>query len=410
MNNDNDTEVDKLLHKLNNSFWVNNPIQIHNTSKLVPILNNDQIEKHIQNCLSKTSFQLDFSIYHNYNVTKEQCQIYLRFINEHYVKTEHLKLYYSFDLFYYYLTSSESLIIECHPKNKKDTLIGFIVGKKRNVYFNKIMTPVLEVNFLCLIDKLRNLHVAPILISKLSLECLVQYKIIQAYYTIDTPIKSTPFCDKLSYHIPLNEDQLVKVGFFGQDNQDKIDFSRYYHKHFDNDILIHRHLKQIKNDTCIYINGNFNTHKSVDLNELYTFILDFYLKNCIIFDEMTLNELELMLSNKAFHHFIFYDQGKIVDYICFYQLHSMNIYSHLEYKNGFMYIYCMNTEQKHSKSRLCYTLNYLKQHQLLDIITSNQKEWIDCFNYIQGTANLKYYMYNTYIPKIPSHKNGLITI
>ena len=404
---DQQDNIEHLLNKLNNSFWLKNPIQINNTtSKLIPILSSEKIGEHIQKNLSNTNIQLDFTIYHNYDVTKEKCEKYLLFLNEHYVRNQHLKLHYSFDLFYYYLTSGESLIIECHPKNKKDKLIGLIVGKKRQVYFNKIMTPVLEVNFLCIIDKLRNLHVAPILISKLSLECLLQYNILHAYYTIDTPIKSTPFCQKLSYHVPLNEEKLIKIGFFGE-NKTNVDLSQYYHKQLNNITFINRHLKNVKYDTCIYING---TLYHVDVNELHKFILDFYLKSCTIFDEMTINELKLMLYNKSFHHFVFYENDKIVDYICFYQLNSMNMNSQLEYRNGFMYIYCLNIDQKSSKTRLCYVLNYLKQHDILDMITTNQKSWIECLNYIEGTAHLKYYMYNTHIPMIQSDKNGLVTI
>jgi hypothetical protein len=151
----------------------------------------------------------------------------------------------------------------------------------------------------------------------------------------------------------------------------------------------------------------------VNINNLYQDIQNYYTTHYTIFDEISKNELKHMIENNAFYHFIFYDDQDnqhITDYICFFRLNSIGMHTKEAYGNGYTYLYFSNISDKISKIKMAYILDYLKSNNIFDMITCNQIKLIDSFNYIEGTAKLKYYMYNTHVPTISDTKNGLVTI
>ena len=95
----------------------------------------------------------------------------------------------------------------------KKNLIGTIQGKFENLIYKNNHTCCPEINFLCVHKKLRNLNLAPILISKITKEVLENYSVNHAIFTIGVPIKNKYYSEKNYYHRCINIDKLVNGNF-----------------------------------------------------------------------------------------------------------------------------------------------------------------------------------------------------
>jgi hypothetical protein len=86
-------------------------------------------------------------------------------------------------------------------------------GKKKRIQIEQTEFSMIDVNFLCLKKKLRNLNLAPYMIAVLTKESVERLNISLAYYTISARINSPCFGKKQMYHRPISISHLVKSGF-----------------------------------------------------------------------------------------------------------------------------------------------------------------------------------------------------
>lgn len=384
------------------SFWENKPLYIEDMSSFNQILTNSELLDKINQEIDSSRYQLDYKVYNNVDLTNSnKLDSIQAFINKNYITSTDsaFKLVYSTELLKFCLHNS--LLIEFSPKNKQDTVIGYIVGKKVDLRIKDKSLPCLEVNFLCLMPKLRSLGVSSYMINVLTRECVDRYNIGIAHYTIGTRINSPHFGEKQFYHRLLNIDNLNNAGFYASNE----------------DLNLHKRICNTFN-----YKYNYNTKHSItyinndDSNiELITHLYAKYLEYCEetydIYEEIDFNTFKSSFSNKEFHHFIIKDKStdKIKSYVCLFTLDTLNNDRNISYKCG--YYYYMWFESKPQNS-LEYIHEYIFKNNIVDIISFS-----DIFSFdvsgikaIRGSSQLRYYLFNMGSQIIENKRNGLITI
>lgn len=381
------------------SFWKDKPVNVNEKGNFNQILTNEQLLIKINKELSESKVTLDYSIL-NTSTSDLKYEEIIKFINNNYIiGYSNFKLCYTLDLFKFYC--KDALILEFYPKGKK-TIIGYIIGKKEKLSIKKSLVDILEVNFLCLTPKLRNLHVGPYMINCLTKESISNFNIGVAHYTINAPIKSPYISKKQFYHRMLNIDNLIKTKFISENNSltslkhiyNTFDYKKSFNTYFNDDRVI-----LIKNSEEIYVKSR--------IYNLYTE----YAKNTYdIHQKISLEELNDILDNKDFYNFLILDgMDSTVAFVSFFKLDTNT--NDGSYKNGYYYKMYFKNENIIADS-LEFINEYIYENGIFDVLT-----FADIFNkelqiekVIAGTGNLKYYLYNMSSSKIDNHKNGLITI
>jgi hypothetical protein len=387
------------------SFWINNPVKIRNDfgeNKI--LLDNNSLLKKINTDIEKSTFKLDYTVSSSENLDKNDKLKILEFINKNYSKKNtSFRLSYSYDLFDFFF--KDSIVIKFYPngKNKTDeNIIGIIIGKRKTIFINEKIDKFIghkeyhciEVNFLCLIEPLRNLHISSMMINILTKKCIEYFDINIAYYTIGTSIKSPSFCTKYMYHIPINIELLYELEFISTLDKNKYNF------------------KEIKDLELIYINGTSSKEFSKEL--IFNSIVEYSIKNYDIFDNIKLDDIKNIFSNKAFHNFLFVDKSNlsVKNYFCFFDLNSIEKDTGKTLKNGFLFIMFLDKLDKLHKSSeyLQMIIDYCNINQIFDILTLTNMSSFSNIEYIEGAGILKYYMFNMELNKYKDERNGLVTI
>ena len=370
-------------------FWINKPVlctNIHvNFKQLFP---QHLLLENITNEINKATLKLNYKQfdYKQLDTTK-----ILSFINQHYVTSDTLRLIYSKNLFVFF--TSHSIILEFYLQ---DSIVGYIIGKPCNLMIQNNPVLSLEVNFLCLAEPYRNMGLASYMINVLSKESLIQFNNIStAHYTISTSIKSPYFSKKNYYHRPLHISKLMNAQFLNK--------SYNYTPYTTFNIPL-----DFKNTyTITHLNSNV---KSSVIKILYDSYIQYCQKTYEIYNHISFDEFQSSFFNDAFYHFIILDnKGRICSYISLFLITNLNIHNNITFINGHYYYMFFNSD-------IPFTLEllheYIYQYQLCDVVS-----FCDIFNFdykkikaIQGSASLKYYLFNMLANVIPNYKNGLITI
>jgi hypothetical protein len=214
------------------------------------------------------------------------------------------------------------------------------------------------------------------------------------YYTIgrgDT-IKSPSFSKKTMYHRPLRQEILVETGFF---NESVPDFKERYNTFSG--------LKEV-----VYINGKGGGDYTFDV---YEKLLNYCQKSYSVFDIKSLEEIESIFKNKAFHNFLFFKDGEISDYLCFFQINSSSTNSKY-YRNACLYS-CFFTGTGNLVEIFNSISNYCYKYDILDLITVVDifpQSYYKKLNFIEGTGSLYYYMFNMNMVPVENSRNALVTI
>jgi hypothetical protein len=383
------------------SYWSNKPVKINSKTSHEQIISNKDLHKLITNddTLKKFNLNVDYNVLENPESLPYEKKVQIvDFINTNYKsKSDTISLVYTLDILNYFLTS-ETLIIEYYPSNR-NVQIGLIIGKKEELMVNGIREFYIEVNFLCLNESLRNLHASSIMINILTKECIERFNIGIAHYTIGKEIKSPSFCCKQMFHRPINVNNLVHCGFFG--DSDLLTLIEKYNTWGANDAKKHN---------LMYLNGD--VPESSD--EIFDNLVEFRNKEYKIHDRISKKDILKTFSNKAFHHFMFRSTNdashKIDSYFCFFDLKSVNNGTGEVYTNGVLLrYYITNTKTNVSRlleevSKKCYEMGNFDTLTIHDSFRYKFKNWL------VGSGKLKYYIFNQEINNIEPFENGLVTI
>lgn len=368
------------------SFWVKQPVLVNGTS-VKQILPAEDLLLKTTTMISECKTKLDYKVFAEINETTLVTAH--NFINENYSSSE-TRLLYSKDLLQFFLINS--LLIFFFPKGQPEKIVGLIVGNAKHLQIQNQEHDLIDVNFLCLVKKLRNLNLAPYLIAVLTKESVERLNISLAYYTISARINSPCFGKKQMYHRLVNIAKLANSGFL------KVSSIQAYERVYNN-FLDARPL--------LYINKT----KSEDLiNKIDSLITSYNEKTYTVFDKAS---IRYALESPAFHSFAFYKENLLTDFISVFRLDSQNKTGET-YKNGYIFkIALSSNSDSHietimsSVCKSCFDNNIVDMLTLSDIFPNNIYNKI---KFSPGTGLLNYYMFNMDMISIPNDKNGLVTI
>jgi hypothetical protein len=377
---------------------------IENTGK--QILSNDELLESIAKDFNHSNMFLQYKIYWtNDDVSRYKMKSIVKFINTNYISSNDLiyKLHYSTDLIKFYYDDPDTFIMEFSFFSNPAVVIGYIIGKKEMIVINgSDPFEILEANFLCLLPKFRNRGLTACMLNILIVETVLEFNIGIAHYTISSPIKSPHYCHKKVFHRPINIPLLVKTKFFNKDTD--VDLYKKFYNSFDYAVKDSVRVKMVSGDLDKKL-----------IKYLYTKYLNYCKKTYDIYELVSEDKFTKTFTYKSFYNFVIKDNtNTIVAYTCFYRLDTKNtdLYINSSYKNGYLYYTFFNSNDKdHIISVLEAVAMYIYSNGIFDILT-----YVDIFDFvtyskiIEGSGELKYYLFNYEINSIENHRNALITI
>lgn len=388
------------------SYWINKPINVidNNEDKLdfnEYVLDEVSLKTMIGKEIDDHKIKLDYKI-QNYNQSFDNSEL-LDFINKNYVSLFNYFLYYTEELFNQWLQpcKNDYMIIKFYPKNNTQ-LVGLIIGKRIKLYIKGIELYTLEVNFLCLIPKLRNMNIAPLMINILTKECLVNFENVRtAFYSIHKRLQVPHFCNVNFYHIPINYALLTEMKLI-----DKLKEKMYF-----NNFLINKN----KETDTIYLNSCSLDDDSI--KNLYAKIYDYNKRNYDVYKIISLDEFANGFKNNKLHHFFIYNENsEIINYLCFFALDTIRYENSITQicKNGYYYYgFYKETSLEYIETSFIKVLDKIHRKKIFDMITVYNNQKLHNSNKIdirEGNGKLNYYLYNYKTCLVDTEKFGFITI
>ena len=397
--------------KPNLNYWANSPVKVEENltdlklNKPFQIIPNEIVLNKMNNFINSHPYKLDYKV----NDKNLDLNILCNFINENYIDeldSTH-KFLYSVDLLEYY--TSDSLVISFYSKQNefhKSKMIGLIIGKKSNLFINNFEFTCADANFLILNPKVRNKNLAPLIISILTKELIINYSIAIAHYTINNPIKAPHYCLKYYYHRMINIDKLFETKFISSDISSINDYKQLYNN-FKN---------YLPNQNILYMNKINTKEVSNELIDLiYQNINSYAKKKYMIYEYRTKEQIKKMFNCESFHHFFLlelnHEKNKniIKNYMCINELKTLNTENNKYYLNGYIYTGFYSDSVNIVIEKIS---EYIYSNNILDTLTWNDFFDVEnsCTLAIKGSGFLKYYLYNIQTSEIPNELNGLVTL
>ena len=413
------------------SFWANKPVRINKkefTSNL--IVSADTLLENSDNEIKMSKIQLDYDVILN---PDDDCKNnLLKFINNNYGDDKsNLVLQYSKNLLDYFI-NPDSLCIVFYSKGNKllhkynyDKMIGLIVAKKHNLVIRDDVLEFktyncIDIDFLCLIKQLRNLHVSSFMINVITKECMLQYdkQVPCAVYTVNKRLKVDNFCKKTYYHRPLQIENLLLTDMLDVNGGDNLNFeqtTKLLKKLYNTFSYTKDFFKNYNLEYYTKIQGTSDGKSTLEL--IHDNLLNYNKVNHDIYEYKSRTDIEKMLSNPVFHKFIIRNKGgDIVDFVCLYNLDTYNIKTKTSSRNGHFYSMFLHDNSSTYMSYVleiiseyCYKNNVFDLLTIMNVLNVKPEEY-KFYKLLRGSASLYYYVYNIEIPRIQSHKNGLVTI
>jgi hypothetical protein len=395
--------------KPNLNYWINSPVIVNDNTtnsknnKPYQIIQNDILLNKMENIIKTHPYKLDYKV----NAPNLDLNKLCKFINKNYIQDfdSIYKFVYTIDLLEYYI--SNSLVLSFYSKKTeldKSKMIGLIIGKKANLFVNKIKFDTIEVNFLILNPKVRNNNLAPLMISILTKESILNYSIGIAHYTINNPIKAPHYSLKYYYHRMINIPRLFESKFISSDITTIDKYKQLYNNFKD----------YLPNQTVLYFGKSSNpSDELIDL--IYQNINQYAKNNYTIYEYRTREQIKQIFNSESFHNFIMVESNdeknkyQVKNYICINEIKTVNINNKKFYSNGYIHMGFYSDSVDFVIEKIS---QYIYLGNILDVIT-----WSDFFNItnsntlaIKGTGFLKYYLYNIQIFPISNVLNGLVTL
>lgn len=364
------------------SFWEKKPLSTSkDITKLSIILERDEILDVIEGDIRKLNEKIKLK-YKIVNFQNDEQNEILEFINENYkTSNTNLMLQYSKELIEYFI-GKEHVIIKFYTAS--DKLVGVIVGALKKIWVDGKVVYCIEVDFLCLVSQLRNIHVSSYMISILSRECIFKYDVGLAFFTVGKDISNNKFCTKNYYHKVLNSDIMKEVGLL------------YESYNVKNSMTKNNNIRIVKTET----------------KEITRKLDEYNKRQYKIFEIKDEDDVERMVENKCIYTFETDDGDNM---ITIYQLDTLNTSNNKKCRNGYIYCcYFKNNDKEYINDIIDKVCKYCYKEDIFDMITivdfkSDDKEF-EYKGFIQGTGSLNYYMYNAEIFKMNPKDNGLVTI
>jgi len=424
------------------SFWKNKPVSVKYFNENFKnlqfnshlIVTADTLLENSSKEIDQSKIKLEYDLLIDPNDFEKQQM--LKFINENYGDNKsNLVLSYSKELFYSFI-KPDNLCIVFYPNGARtvgkpnfEKMVGLIIAKRHELFIREVVSEsenqkgfkkydCIDVDFLCLVKQLRNIHVSSYMINVITKECMIQYdkNVACAVYTANKRLKSNSFCKKSYFHRPINVENMLRSEMLSITNDEN-------YKYEDSLRLLKRVYNSFSYPKDFFCNTTlkaFNVLNEYDdsfVDELYNKLVEYNSTHYDIFEYKSKDDFIEILNNPIFLKFITVDKNNnILDFLCLFKLDTYNTELKNSSRNG--NVYCMFLE-KYSNTRLSYLLEAITEHcyknDIYDVITvmnifNANPDSYNAFKLLKTSTDLYYYLYNIEITPISPHKNGLITI
>ena len=258
-------------------------------------------------------------------------------------------------------------------------LVAFISAIPITISLLTITYDCVEINFLCVHKKLRNLRLAPVLIREITRRVNLN-GIYYALYT--TGIKqSMPFATCTYYHRPLNTKKLIEIEFLGLDK--KMTMANTVKLHRLSQVITNTILRPLKKEDCISA----------------CVLLNNYLQKFKLYMHFSLEEFEywFLTNENIVVCYVLENNNQITDMLSFYILNT-TLLQNSKYdsiKIVYSWYNIATTIPLHSliNDALIIAKNKgFDVYNCLDI--HDNKTFFDKLKFKKGNGDLNYYMYN----------------
>ncbi len=315
------------------------------------------------------------------------------FLDKYYVEdpNNNFRLHYNLEfLQWVFRGPTESLLLGVRTK-ESNILVGFISGVSTRMQVSRHQLDVAEINFLCVIPKLRTKRLTPVLIQEITR----QYQLLgiqQAFYT-SARCFVKPFYTAQYYHRTLNPTKLVNSGF--QRLEKKADAGVAGIKA---DITL-KDLKRTFKLSEKPSNETFRKMTEDDLPRVYQ-LFKKYLDRYSVHPIYTFEEFKhTFFGNRIVYCYVTERNDEVSDFISYYCLPSKVLNENKEkypfIYNAYLFYYTSNYETAY---RLINDVLIMARRDGMDVFTALDTFEHECIfntlNFIKGTGTLHFYMYN----------------
>lgn len=382
------------------SYWANKPISVQDCdTQQTLILQPHELLHNVNEEIKTSNVKL---VYEVINLgEKDSLNLALSFINANYgnSNSQHT-LHYNSNIVRYFAGDSH-IALMFYPINKR-VPVGFIIGSQKNVLVKRgcrnfqTLTSI-EVNFLCLIDKLRNIHASSFMISTLAKECIERLGIYSAFYTVGNKIKAQHFCQKRYYHRPLNIHNMVNAELLSEKYLEKVLFATF------STLKDRVKVLHFNNESDSGLSGGLIT-------EIHDKLQEYSMSHFDVFTLYSLSDVRKMFTTEDMHCFVLQVDGKTSDFVCMFTVDTVHT-NGKKCRVGYMYTYFLENIMSKMEmiAKYCYDNDVFDMITVIDSFGLSESEY-NTHKYLRGTGNLYYYTYNIPMYNIPAHHNGLVTI
>lgn len=281
-------------------------------------------------------------------------------------------------------------------KSKK--LIGFISAIPAKIKVYEKVQNMVEINFLCVLKKLRSKRLAPVLIREITRR--VNCKgIFQAVYTAGIVLPK-PVGTCRYWHRSLNPKKLIEVNFC----------------HLSRNMTMQRYLKlyRLPEETKT---AGLRPMKASDVPKVVKLLNDFLTPYDLrpVFDEEDVSHWFLPKENVVYSFVVTESTGKkeeeIVDFLSFYSLPS-TVVNHPQHKTLNAAYAFYNVCRKNNWVDLMGDALILAKKKNFDVFNAldlmENEEFLEKLKFGIGDGNLQYYLYNWRCPSMTAKKIGLV--
>ena len=304
------------------------------------------------------------------------------------------KYHYQKDFLRWFLKPYEyydDLLVGVKYNNK---LVATIFGIPMTIKVYDKNIKMVEINFLCVHESLRNKRLAPVLIKEITRRTNL-HGIFQAFYTASNDLPNSLM--KCSYyHRPLNIPKLVDIKFI--EKPDKISlqgFSKLF-KILDNTTINIRQIEPKDYNICCKLLNDYNNKFKIS----------------VIFNQEEFNN-HFAFKENIIETFVVENNYQITDFISFFFIPSKlnNDTKHIYLSKAYVYYY-FNT-----LTDLCTLVDnglYLMKKKNIDVVNAmkqyNNEEFLDKLKFKEGVGELNFYLYNWSCPSINYNDMGIVMV
>jgi hypothetical protein len=399
------------------SFWKSKPLEVLNEVESFEMCCSiDEVKALAEKDMEKSRVKFDYRVIKSPN-DGEKRDI-LDFINKNYTSPqEDHQLIYDIGTLDYYLRK-DGVIVVFTPKNKPNT-VGVAIGAPRIVCSKNNMQDILadmhrsfEVNFLCIVPQLRDIHASSFMISAMTKVSIDNYGIGIGHFTTADTLKTSHYGEKNYYHRPINVVKLLE-GDILPDPSDVAVYTKVYTT-FNYPFQFLRN-KKIK---CFDVLEKTDQYEDV-LRQIHMMLSRYNQLNYLIYEHRTIDDIESICNNKSFLKFLIIDNyGQILDIVILNIVGLRAKASGVEMKAGNLYCCSFSESSPAYKSAVfelvseyCFAAH---DDPLIDMMTVMDifpfKEQYRLFKFTKGTGQLYYYWYNMHCQHMAPLQNGLTTL